>query len=539
MTRGCRGFGPIAVGLLLFGAAAGADQNRGVSQIEVRMTYTGFMSRYSGGHDSTCPGVYRSGTDVVEGVVRTRGSGDTLDGEEVEYWGALKRRTHLGICDVQMRNGAEDQNDWCAFILSGTKDVEVEIRVGEEGDGTRVLMTPVPGSISVDVTGGCDTAKSDWRADYFKSDEANFYTVPPGRLRVGRYREYKEGMSGSPSAGEWVLEVGPQVVRAEPGGPYTVVRGEPLTLDGSASVGENLTYEWTFAPKDCPADAPGRTGAKLEGPTPKVTLLCSMNVTLTVSDGIKSDRKTVAVTVLPRDWKTPFNHVPEEGSVPPGGGRPVLEGVSRANPATGSVRMVGGQNVCALDPAAADHILHPLPSGDSWEHTGYELRQVAEPGGPFDGYWFVSAYSIRIERQTLINPYLLPSAAGFGDTKSFYAANKEWGTDVDGYLAAIRAHEGTGPGGHSGLMRQAKMRADPALTIEPQVGASGEEALRTRVDDEIRRAEFRICGAAKDPLPEIWRGRLVYLQIDTYQWIKMDAPTIVGGPSYGTPMNCR
>lgn len=514
-------------------------QDRGVAQLEVRMTYTGFFSLYGNGLNGTCPGVYRGGTDIIEGMVRTVGKGNGID-DELVYQGVLKRSTHLGICDVQeVKKGYEDEVKWCNFVLSGTMDVEIEISAwAQQSEGVRVRMTPVK-NIIVELKGGCDEAQADWRADYFKqTDHVTFYTVPPGRLRAGRYREYGEGESASPQ-GEWVLEVGPQGVRAVPGGPYTVVRGEPLTLDGSASEGENLTYEWTFAPKDCPADAPGRGGAKLVGPTPKVTLLCSMNATLTVSNGIKSDRKTVAVIVSPRDWTTPFNHVPEEGLVPPSGGRPVLEGVSRANPATGSVRMVGGQNVCELDPDAKNHILHPLPSGDSWQHAGYELRQVAEPGGPFDGYWFVSAYSMRIERQTLINRYILPNAAGFGDTKSFYNANKEWGTDVDGYLAAIRAHEGTGPGGHSGLMRQAKMRADPALTIETQVGASGEEALRTCVDDEIRRAELRICNAAKDPLPEIWRGRLVYLQIDTYQWIKMDAPTIVGGPSYGDSMECN
>ncbi len=340
----------------------------------------------------------------------------------------------------------------------------------------------------------------------------------------------------------WSLSNGPQVVRADPGGPYTAVRGESLKLDGSASKGDGLGYAWTFAPRGCPAGAGGRRGARLEGPTPKVTLLCSMDVTLTVSNGSASDQKTVAVTVSPRDWRTPFHHAEQEGTVPAGGGRPEIVGASSTNPdATQSVRMVGGQNVCALDPDAADHSLHPLPAAGSWEKIGYELRQVAEPGGPFDGYWFVSTYSMRIERQTLINPYLLPGRI-FRNDQSFYGVNKQWGTDVDGYLAAIRAHEGMGQGdvpGHSALLKRELARQDPTRTIEPLIDASARDALTRRVDDEIRRAEFRLCNAAKDPLPEIWRGSLVYLRIDTDEWIKMNAPAIVGGSSYGTPVQCR
>ena len=190
------------------------------SRVEVRLTYTGFLSLYGNGKNDTCPGVYRGGTDVVEGVVRTVGRGDALDGEVV-YQGVLKRRTHLGICDVQMRNGYEDQHDWCAMVLSGTKDVAVTISVGaQQGDGARVRMDPVPGSISVSTTGGCGASvQSGWRADYVKTDDASFDTVPPGRLRAGRYRQYGEGVSGDPQ-GEWVLEVlrDGEGAKAVPGG---------------------------------------------------------------------------------------------------------------------------------------------------------------------------------------------------------------------------------------------------------------------------------------------------------------------------------
>jgi len=190
------------------------------SRVEVRLTYTGFLSLYGNGKNDTCPGVYRGGTDVVEGVVRTVGRGDALDGEVV-YQGVLKRRTHLGICDAQERNGHEDEHDWCAMVLSGTKDVAVTISVGsQQGDGARVRMDPVPGSISVSTTGGCGALiQSEWRADYVETDDASFDTVPPGRLRAGRYRQYGEGASGGPG-GEWILEVlrAAEGAKAVPGG---------------------------------------------------------------------------------------------------------------------------------------------------------------------------------------------------------------------------------------------------------------------------------------------------------------------------------
>jgi hypothetical protein len=65
----------------------------------------------------------------------------------------------------------------------------------------------VPGSGSVSVTGNCvpDTQDSE-RDMYLGKNSFSIGEVPAGRLRVGRYREYREGTQGVES-GEWVLEV--------------------------------------------------------------------------------------------------------------------------------------------------------------------------------------------------------------------------------------------------------------------------------------------------------------------------------------------
>ncbi len=204
-------FGRIALGVLLLSVTAGAahaQQYGAMSEIEVRLTFTGFRSLYANcEQEDVCPGLYRGGTDVVEGVVRTVDGSDPSD-DEVVYQGVLKRRTHLGICDAQMRDGAEDQHDWCVMVLSGTEDVEVTVSVGaQEGEGATVRMTPVPGTVSVSVTGGCSEPgiQSGWRDDYLKTDSVTFSTVPAGSLRrAARYRE----QIGSGSC-EWVLDVRP------------------------------------------------------------------------------------------------------------------------------------------------------------------------------------------------------------------------------------------------------------------------------------------------------------------------------------------
>jgi hypothetical protein len=175
-------------------------------QAEVRLTYAGMWGPYADARAGACPGVDRRGTDVIEGVVRLSASERELDGD-VAYFGVLKRQTHVGVCDLKPRNGHEDENDYCAMNLSGSADVEVEIAVSAGGDGASVMVKPVPGSGSASVTGNCTPkSQSEERAAYPRAEGFPIGEAPAGRLRVGRYAQYKEGLRGN-SAGEWVLEV--------------------------------------------------------------------------------------------------------------------------------------------------------------------------------------------------------------------------------------------------------------------------------------------------------------------------------------------
>jgi len=465
----------IAFVAVLFAGSEAVAQNRRVSQLEVRITYTGFRSLYGNGLNGTCPGVYRGGTDVVEGLVQTVGSGDALDGEEVVYQGVLKRRTHLGICDLQMRNGHEDENDWCAFLLSGTKDVEVSISVGaQQGEGTRVLMTPVPGSISVAVTGGCDEARSDWRADYLKSDEANFYTVPPGRLRVGRYREYGEGMSGSPQ-GEWLFEVVREaddleaVLQAG-----SAVRGEKAVLDASKSLGQIKTYTWTLEPQ-------GSSGApvtKFETQTPRVelVLLENVQVTLEVGDGRKKSKPAIETAkVVPRKWRTDYKLLEKEGTMSAG------HLIAPINKCGYLPRNHFGQTTCAIEGQDAGHAIHSNKPNTWWD-DGYTLGQVKDPGRPFNGFWYLTQNRLFVKLQILLNADLQKGSP-------LYDENRKQGplADFETLVASTRAHENR----HARLIQEALLEDDPAKRIEALVKRD-KDNLVTMADMEIRSTETEI-----------------------------------------------
>jgi len=198
-----------------------------------------------------------------------------------------------------------------------------------------------------------------------------------------------------------------------------------------------------------------------------------------------------------------------------------------------------------LDPDAAEwHNLHPAAQGDSWYSQGYTIRQVHDSDGPFDQWWYVGDYKLRIDRQTQLNKYILPNAPPpVTGAKSFYEANKALGTDVDGYLAAVRAHEGmqnaSGILGHSGRMKKALDANDPGKKLETLASKDSEDDLKRKADDEIRKAEHAICVQSVDPLPLIWTGRIAFAHDDTGRYEILRSPISVGGPGYGQAVNCK
>ncbi len=271
------------------------------------------------------------------------------------------------------------------------------------------------------------------------------------------------------------------------------------------------------------------TQLTLQGDTFSVALLNSVYVTLTVSDGKKKDKKTVAVRVQPRSWEMPFEQASGEGVLPDSiGGKPYHH--------TGAdIKYTGGENVCAFDPPTSDadppHIIHPkADSGNSWDENGYELDQVQD-AGPFDGWWYLKDKTIEVKRQILLNKYILPGGPMIFSTmtENFYTANANRDMDVDGYLAAARAHESD----HTTKMKKAIAFFDPGRKIE-KLAARSRDDLKGRADAIIQKAEDLMSKATSDcTMPVTWRGTVLVPDDATYIWTETNFQ--VGG----APDGCR
>lgn len=316
----------------------------------------------------------------------------------------------------------------------------------------------------------------------------------------------------------WTIQPGgpefEEPLKAVAGGPYTAERGQTLYLDGWKSTGKVRSYKWTFAPVDEASSIPFNAGATKEGARVPTVFLAPVKATLTVSDGKKEDSETVIVNVKARDYKTSFTHREEEKlhpkSIPPR----MIKGRD--------LRYAGGENVCALDPYDAKnsvHILHPTKENGSWENQGYVVQQVQDAGGPFHGVWYLSQYKLQVERETLINKYILPKGPPPVRTaKPFYESNKALGNDVDGYLAAVRKHELL----HSELMQKALAQNDPGPKVEALAGNDKAQLLK-QVDEIIQGAEDIIDKASEDPLPPVgFNGKIAFPDDATDQYIAID-----------------
>ncbi len=237
-------------------------------------------------------------------------------------------------------------------------------------------------------------------------------------------------------------------VEADPGGPYKVVRGEQAMLDGSKSKGICLQYTWTFSavPKEeadkpghsdkgsaedqsvfeavdqlaCPEGTTGNPGARKTGPQAPTNFLCSLKVTLTVTDGNSTDSADVLVKVQPRGpkgWKTSIKKKQKEAPIP------------ASKLVTAMLQF--GQNVCALDTTGG----HALHAGKSWQGEGYGVDTIADPDGPFDRWWYIGSSSLKIERKVLFNEDL-------GKKSALYRHNLENAhPDIEILRQSVLAHE--------------------------------------------------------------------------------------------------
>ncbi|HEU5079128.1 MAG TPA: hypothetical protein VFT72_07935 [Opitutaceae bacterium] len=291
-------------------------------------------------------------------------------------------------------------------------------------------------------------------------------------------------------------------LKANAGGPYVVERGGTLNLDGLLSTGRIKTYSWSFEPVNTKSAIPFNTGAAKEGRRVPLVALEKVKATLTVSDGQKEDKDSVIIEVKARDYHTPFVHRTQE-KIHPNSIRPrLVKGHD--------TEFVGGENVCALDDYSAKdsvHRLHPGSASGSWEDRGYTLKKVEDAGGPFDGVWYVSTYLMRIEREVLMNKYILPGGPPpVSTTTPFYETNQKLGNDVEAYVAAARRHELH----HSELIQESLKKNDPGPKIEA-LAYKDKAEIKQRIDEQIQKSEDVIDKDSADPLAKkFFTGKIAF-----------------------------
>lgn len=301
-----------------------------------------------------------------------------------------------------------------------------------------------------------------------------------------------------------------------PGKSYPLLRGQKLWLDGSRSQGQNLKNDWKFSP--VPGKCGGLTGtpdARKEGIHTTVVLLCDTNVTLEVTDGKTSDKKTVLVEVRPRPWKTDFKDVG-------------LQYFTGQGLVADLPYKQFGKNACAAEGAAggkeSGDYIHRRHDQSVWRDEAYKLKLVDDPGGPFHGWWYATDGNLRIIRLSLLNADLREqgpihklnvdaakairqgtsqpaSKAPRHENDPIRVVTPKAGQTIDFeiLMRQVKAHEEM----HSRLLEEAlgnlqKKGVDPATQIEAFYDKD-EKSLQERVEDTIREAETHLGDATGDP----------------------------------------
>jgi hypothetical protein len=252
-----------------------------------------------------------------------------------------------------------------------------------------------------------------------------------------------------------------------------VVRGQKSHLDGTASRKKERIqkYAWTLEPgPDCPGGASART---LEGPEHDVLLLCTTDVTLTVSDGTKEASAKTVATVRKRDWRTKI-------ADPDGPYRLRSVGLVEGH-------LQFGDTACAVteegEADAAGHVLHREGSNVTWRGSTYELEEVRDGDSPFNGWFYVSENKSRYARRLRINRELYPDSSTGQENAAAHAG------DLARIFSCTVRHERE----HDRQMAtRLRGSADPARKMESLL-SKDESALRDKVDKEFRCLESKFA----------------------------------------------
>jgi hypothetical protein len=188
--------------------------------------------------------------------------------------------------------------------------------------------------------------------------------------------------------------------------------------------------------------------------------------------------------------------------------------------------MTTGMSVCAIDHCLDNgspdlHDLHPNVKKAAMDEM-LALKQVNDMG-PWNGFYYLSEWKLKLETQTLMNKYVLPDGPPPLSwlTKNFYQFNKENGIDIDGYLRADREHERK----HAELAEKALKEDDPAKECERMVD-NDKAKLKDRMKTIILASERAIWDKSCDPLAVNWQGHVYALRDDTDTWRPLNTHTI-------------
>lgn len=214
-------------------------------------------------------------------------------------------------------------------------------------------------------------------------------------------------------------------LRADPGGPYRIVRGGRVVLDGSKSTptpGEKITsYQWELKPTEkCGDTTPELARTSFQGrKIGPFVMLCGLAVRLTITDSAgNTTYQDTMVTVSPRSWRV----------------RPVrnLDSSASSSLVTGDTLglNVGHCTAEALDPG-------PNPFCPVNPDDGFVVATLKDKGGRFDGVSYVESTSFSISRLSLYNRRYEPG----GDIYQHNLASRRYAAAMRQLNRSVHTHE--------------------------------------------------------------------------------------------------
>jgi hypothetical protein len=337
-------------------------------------------------------------------------------------------------------------------------------------------------------------------------------------------------------------------VTAVPGGPYTVERGQKVTLDGSRSTsarGRITSYRWTYAlGDDCPRDALPASGAGSDDARTSFVALCTVIARLEVRDNRNgsADQSTV-IQVRPRRgelWRTvPKLDVETHTTL-----------TVFAPPAVG---FGGAFKLTAAELRCADGLdITTFCRGNATAPGArYQLADpVVDRGGPFDRWYYVDVPLIRLEKTAFLNPYMEPDGREAApEQPNWYRYNEGRGVNVGLQRENTLRHEGFGFGpqfprsGHMQAIvdgiRANGAHNDPRRYLETRVGPD-KGLLQSRTDRCLDTMDKEIFTYSKDPLSKnpwilekifVWSPGVFF-----DSWEEVETPPKEEGPAGAVPV---